>query len=86
MAGLLLLDPVVTIFTILYFALIAFMLQRIMSTRASHLGKYGAEIDIASIVSVQEVIGVYREITVANQAPLHVKRFYGSSVSAATVR
>jgi len=85
-AGLLLLDPVVTIFTIIYFALVALLLQRIMSSWASRLGKYGADAEIASIASVQEALSTYREVTVSNRRPLYVQKFQALRWQAATVQ
>lgn len=85
-AGLLLLDPVVTVFTIIYFGLVALLLQRIMSSWASRLGKYGADTEIASIASVQEALSTYREVTVSNRRPLYVQKFQALRWQAASVQ
>lgn len=85
-AGLLLLDPIVTIFTIIYFALVALLLQRIMSSWASRLGKYGADAEIASIASVQEALNTYREVTVSNRRPLYIQKFQALRWQAASVQ
>lgn len=85
-AGLLLLDPVVTVFTIIYFALVALLLQRILSSWASRLGKYGADAEIASIASVQEALSTYREVTVSNRRPLYVQKFQTLRWQAASVQ
>jgi len=85
-AGLLLLDPVVTLFTIIYFALVAILLQRILSSWASRLGKYGADAEIASIASVQEALSTYREVTVSNRRPLYVQKFQALRWQAASVQ
>ncbi len=83
--GLFLLDPIVTIFTIVYFALIALLLQRIISSWASRLGKFGADAEIASIASVQEALTTYREVSVSNRRPLYVQRFQALRWDAASV-
>ena len=85
-AGLLLLDPIVTVFTIIYFALVALLLQRIMSSWASRLGKFGADAEIASTASVQEALSTYREVTVSNRRPLYVQRFQALRWQAASVQ
>jgi ABC-type multidrug transport system fused ATPase/permease subunit len=84
--GLFLLDPIVTIFTIVYFALVALLLQRIISSWASRLGKFGADAEIASIASVQEALTTYREVTVSNRRPLYVQRFQALRWDAASVQ
>jgi ABC-type multidrug transport system fused ATPase/permease subunit len=85
-AGLVLLDPVVTIFTIVYFGLVAVLLQRIMSSWASKLGKVGADAEIASFASVQEALSTYREVTVSNRRPLYVQKFQALRWQAASVQ
>ena len=73
--GLLALDPVVTIFALIYFTVIALILHRLMSGWASKLGALSYSAEVASTQSVQEAIRAYREITVANRRGTYINQF-----------
>ena len=72
--ALLLLDPLVTLASIVYFGLVALLLQRAMGSWASRLGSTMARADIASLNTVQEAVGAYREISVANRREVYASR------------
>lgn len=84
-AGLFLLDPWVTIGAILYFALIAFALQRAMGRWASRIGHATASADIASLNAIQEALSSYREIVVTDRRALYVERIQALRWDAAKV-
>jgi len=76
-AGLLAIDPTVAVFTIVFFAVLALALNRILGTRARRLGVQLSGADIASITSVQDALRTYRETTVSGRRTLFVERFQG---------
>lgn len=65
--GLLAVSPWMTLFTLLYFALIAFTLQRFLSGWARKFGAQSQATEVASIATVQQVAGTFREISVLNR-------------------
>ena len=73
--GILAISPVVTIFTILFFLIISFTLQKSLSARAGRLGQRSAHIEIQSVSAVQEAVRTYREAFVSQRRGLYVKRF-----------
>jgi ABC-type multidrug transport system fused ATPase/permease subunit len=84
--GLLVLDPVVAIFAVAFFAGIALILQRIMSSRAQRLGQTNSVAEVASTALVQESVSTYREVLVANRRNVYVDRFQALRWSAAQVQ
>ncbi|MDD2818515.1 MAG: ABC transporter ATP-binding protein [Candidatus Nanopelagicales bacterium] len=84
--GLLLLDPVVAIFAVAFFAGIAFILQRIMSSRAHRLGTTNSEAEVASTALVQESVSTYREVLVTNRRNLYAQQFQALRWTAAQVQ
>jgi ABC-type multidrug transport system fused ATPase/permease subunit len=74
-AGLLVLDPWVTIFTVVFFVGVALALQRTMSSRTSSFGAANAEAEIGSVVTVQEAMKSYREVAVSSRRAFYVDRF-----------
>jgi ABC-type multidrug transport system fused ATPase/permease subunit len=73
--GLLVVSPVITIFTITFFLIISFTLQRLLSARAGRIGQHAANISIQSTVTVQEALRTYREAVVSQRRGLYVQRF-----------
>lgn len=84
--GLLLLDPIVALFAVAFFAGIAFILQRIMSSRAHRLGTTNSEAEVASTALVQESVSTYREVLVSNRRSLYVEQFQALRWTAAQVQ
>jgi len=85
-AGLAAIDPTVTVFTIVLFVIIGLVLHKILANWAGNLGFKGAQVDVASYASVQEVIRTYREITVIGRRSMYVDRFQGLRWQAASVQ
>jgi ABC-type multidrug transport system fused ATPase/permease subunit len=83
--ALLFLSPWLAIGSIAFFALVAFALQRAMGGWAARIGSIQAAADIASLNAVQEAIGAYREITVADRRLLYAKRIQDLRWQAARV-
>lgn len=75
--GLLFFDPMVTIFTIAFFGLVAFGLHRLISGWASRLGKRSSRAQIDSMQSVQELMRTYREVAVSGRRGVYVEQFKG---------
>lgn len=73
--GLLFIDPVVTVFTVAFFALVGFGLHWVLAGWAARLGRKSSHAQIASIESVQELVATYREIAVAGRRGLYVQEF-----------
>ena len=84
--GLLALDPVVAIFAVAFFAGIALILQRIMSSRAHRLGQTNSAAEVASTALVQESVSTYREVLVSNRRNVYVDRFQALRWTAAQVQ
>jgi len=73
--GLLVISPVVTIFTIFFFLIISFTLQKVLAARAGRIGERWAHISIQSVATVQEALRTYREAVVSQRRGLYVQRF-----------
>ena len=73
--GLLAVSPVITIFTITFFLIISFTLQKLLAARAGRIGQHSANISIQSISTVQEALRTYREAVVSQRRGLYVQRF-----------
>ena len=73
--GLLTISPVVTIFTIIFFLMISFTLQKVLAVRAGRIGKRSGHIHIQSVATVQEALRTYREAVVSQRRGLYVQRF-----------
>ena len=75
--GLLLISPVVTLFAVAFFGLVAWVLHRLLSQRAGRLGTIASTSEVASFMAVQEALRTYREIVVTDRRGLYVERFQG---------
>lgn len=73
--ALLLIDPVVTVVTIAYFALIVALLQRLLGDWAARAGQAGANADVASTTTIQEALLSYREVSVSDRRGFFRDRF-----------
>lgn len=73
-AALLLVSPWVAVGAIAFFGLVALGLQRAMGDWAARVGRQSADADIASLDSIQEALGTYRETTVAGRRHFYVAR------------
>ena len=86
MVGLAAVDLLVTGFTIVFFGFIGLLLHKILANWAGNLGAEGAQIDVASNASVQEVIRTFREVSVVGRRSTYVDRFRGLRWQAASVQ
>lgn len=73
--GLLLISPLVTVFTVLFFLAIALILQRVLSGWAGRLGERSSQNEVDSLASIQEALRNYREAVVSHRRGLYVQRF-----------
>jgi len=76
-AGLLAIDPIVAIFTVIFFATLALVMNRALGGWARRIGSQLSTTEIASITSVQDALRTYRETTVSGRRGLFVERFQG---------
>ncbi len=74
-AGMLAISPVVTVFTIVFFLIISFTLQKVLAARAGRIGQRAAHIEVQSVATVQEALRTYREAVVSQRRGLYVQRF-----------
>ncbi len=72
--GLTAIDPLVTVYAVLFFGALGLILQRSLAGRATRLGRESADVDIESYTAIQQAIASYREITVAGRRALYVRR------------
>jgi ABC-type multidrug transport system fused ATPase/permease subunit len=72
--GLLAVDPMLTLFAFMFFAVVGLVLYRILSGWAVRLGTQFANLDIESYVSIQEAILTYRELTVSGRRAAYVDK------------
>jgi ABC-type multidrug transport system fused ATPase/permease subunit len=74
---LLVVNPPVALGFIAFFAIIGFGLHRLMAYGATRLGTQRRRSGVASLIAVQEAVGTYREITVADRRMYYVDRIQG---------
>ncbi|MDA9802815.1 ABC transporter ATP-binding protein/permease [bacterium] len=72
--GLTAIDPLVTLYAVVFFGALGLILQRSLAGRATRLGRESADVDIESYTAIQQAIASYREITVAGRRDLYVQR------------
>lgn len=84
--GLMVLDPLVAVFTIVFFGAIGLTLNRAMGNWAKRLGVRLSTAEIASTTAVQDAVRTYREVTVTGRRGLFVERFQGLRWEAAKVQ
>ena len=75
MIGLLAVDVVVALFTVLFFSLIAWSIYRILGKWAQRLGQQLSITEIASITSAQNAVRTYREVSVTGRRGIVVEQF-----------
>ena len=72
--ALLLVSPLIAVASIVFFALVALILQLSLGRWALKAGSQLASADIRSLDAVQEVVGAYREVVVSNRRDEYVRR------------
>ena len=83
--GLTAIDPTVTVFAVIFFGALAYLMQRLLSNWATRMGRESAEVDIEAYQAIQEAISSYREISVSNRRWLYVERIQNLRWRAATI-
>ena len=73
--GVLALSPVVTVFAIVFFAIISIALQRAIAVKAGSRGQRSAHLSVQGIATIQEALRTYREAVVSQRRGLYVERF-----------
>ena len=86
LAGLAAVDPLVAAFAVVFFGLVAVLLQLATGRWAVRLGRAQAAADIGSLTELQHSIRAYRELIVANRRDLFVRRFEALRWKAASVQ
>jgi ABC-type multidrug transport system fused ATPase/permease subunit len=76
LVGLIFVDPVMAISTMLIFSLVGFGLHMLLQVRARDLGKKSFKLTVASNEKILEVLGSYRELVVKNR-----RNFYASEIA-----
>lgn len=84
--GLFLISPVVTAFTMVFFACVALLIHRMLSSWAGRLAKRATSAEVSSYSSVQEALRTYREVTVSNRRRMYVQSFQRLRWEAASVQ
>jgi ABC-type multidrug transport system fused ATPase/permease subunit len=85
LAGLILVDPLVALFSVLFFGLLVLILQVLLGPWATRLGQRFTEAQIGSTVVIQHAIRAYREITVLGRRSVYTTRFQESRWDASRV-
>lgn len=80
---LLIVDPPVALGAIAFFGFFGVGMQRVLGHRVSNVGTESLQAEIASLRSLQEALGAYREICVADRRALYVKRIQDLRIRAA---
>ena len=71
-SGLFLVSPVITLFAVAFFSLVAFFLHRFLSLRAGRLGAISSSVEVSSYAAIQEALASYREIVVGDRRSYYV--------------
>jgi len=77
LAGLLVVDPILTVFTGIFFFLVAALLHFLLSKWAVRIGQRSATAYAASTAAIQESLRGYREVTVTGRRGVYTGRFQG---------
>ena len=85
LAGLTAVDPLVAVFTTVFFGLVGVLLQLALGRWAHQLGFRGAQAEIGSIEALQHAVRAYRELVVSNRRGTFISRFRDLRWRAASV-
>lgn len=72
--AMLVVNPVLAVGVIVFFAFVGAILQHVLGKRAEEFGCSQQRLDVATSTAVAEAVNVYREITVADRRMLYVSR------------
>ncbi len=84
--GLIFVDPLVALFTVVFFGSVTLLLQGLLGNWAQSLGLRQTTAEIGSMVSIQDALQTYREVTVAGRRRLFISRFQDLRWEAAKVQ
>lgn len=84
--GLFFFNPLVTLFTLIFFALVAWLLHTLLSGWAGGLGARAAESEVESVTTVHEAVRMYRELYVSNRRQHYLDQFRAQRWRAAAVQ
>ena len=84
--GLIFVDPLVALFTVVFFGSVALLLQGLLGNWAQSLGLRSTTAEIGSMVAIQDALRTYREVTVAGRRRLFISRFQSLRWEAANVQ
>lgn len=85
-AGLFFVDPLVAIFCIIFFGVIAFVLQVFLGRWAFALGARGADAEIRGASALQHALRAYREVSVSGRRQNFIESFSARRWEAARVQ
>jgi ABC-type multidrug transport system fused ATPase/permease subunit len=83
--GLILVDPLVAGFTVLFFGSLVAILQFLLGSWATSLGQRSATADIGSFTAMQHALRAYREVSVTGRRSLFIAKFQALRWDAAKV-
>lgn len=84
--GLIFVDPLVALFTVVFFGSVTLLLQVLLGNWAQALGQRQSTAEIGSMASIQDALQTYREVSVAGRRRLFISRFQGLRWEAANVQ
>jgi ABC-type multidrug transport system fused ATPase/permease subunit len=73
--SLLIVDPVITLFSLAYFAFVIYLLQVRLLSLAAEAGETKTKADIKGIETIQEVISLFRELTISDRRSHFISEF-----------
>lgn len=83
--GLLLVDPLVAVFSLIFFGLLVALLHFLLGPWATQLGQRRTNADIGSYAAMQHALRAYREISVSGRRGMFINRFQSLRWDAAKV-
>ncbi len=81
--GFLFIDPWATLAAVLYFGLIAFVMQYFVGSLMSRAGKVAAEGSVKANAAISDLISVFRELLVLGKRDQYIQGIYRARVAAA---
>ena len=75
LVGLFAVDPVLTLFTAVFFSTVAFTLHLLLAKRAVRIGDRQARYSALATAAIQEALRGYREVTVSGRRGVYTERF-----------
>lgn len=84
--GLIFVDPLVAVFTVIFFGTLVAILQFLLGSWATSLGQQSTTSDIGSFAAMQHALLAYREMTVSGRRSLIIAKFQSLRWDAAKVQ